>query len=121
MIGTEKSIQYATAILEGARKYLTWLRDSDRMVDYATDRIAAIDLILAVERGDHAEAMRLMEAYDIPGWVAGSYCVAKRDPKSATGWSRDDLDSLDEAVVVASNVIDVLKGDYYAAKEKGLI
>jgi hypothetical protein len=47
--------------------------------------------------------------------------VAKRDPKSATGWSRDDLDSLDEAVVVASNVIDTLKGDFYKAKEKGLI
>jgi hypothetical protein len=90
-------------------------------VDYATDRIAAIDLIIAVERGDHAEAMRLMETYDIPGWVAASHCVAKRDPKSATGWSRDDLDSLDEAVVVASNVIDTLKGDFYKAKEKGLI
>jgi hypothetical protein len=121
MIGTEKQIAYAKAILKGARAYWEWRKQQPRMEDYATLQIAAIDLIEAIDRGDHEEAMRLLETHDIPEWVDGYHCVAKRDARSRTGWSRDGIESLDEAVVVASMVIDTLKRDFYAAKEKGLL
>jgi hypothetical protein len=121
MIGTEKQIAYAKAILKGARAYWECKRRDLRWERHAALQIAAIDLIEAIDRGDHDEAMRLLETDDIPGWVDGEYCVAKRDPSSRTGWSRDVIESLDEAVVVAAMVIDTLKRDYYAAKDQGLL
>jgi hypothetical protein len=121
MIGTEKQIAYAKAILKGARAYWDWRKDQPRMERHAALQIAAIDLIEAIDRGDHEEATRLLETNDIPAWVDGYHCIAKRDPRSPTGWSRDGIDSLDEAVVVASSIIDTLKRDYYAAKDNGLL
>jgi hypothetical protein len=121
MIGTEKQIAYAKAILKGARAYWEWKGRDLRWERHAALQIAAIDLIEAIDRGDHEEAMRLLETKDIPGWVDGYHCVAKRDPRSHTGWSQDGIESLDEAVVVAAMVIDTLKRDYYAAKNEGLL
>jgi len=121
MIGTEKQIAYAKAILKGARAYWDWRKSQPRDERYATGRIAAIDLIEAIDRGDYEEAMRLMETQNIPEWVVEYDCIAKRNPRAPAGWSHDDIDSLDEAVVVASRVIDELKRDYYAAKDEGLI
>jgi hypothetical protein len=121
MIGTEKQVAYAKAILAGARAYWEWRKQQPRMERHAALQIAAIDLIEAIDRGDHEEAMRLLETEDIPEWVDVEHCIAKRDPRSCTGWSRDGIESLDEAVVVAAMIIDTLKRDYYAAKDNGLL
>lgn len=120
MIGTEKQIDYAKSIIEGARAFNAHRAQDARTRSYAEGRLAAIDLIRAIDEGRHDDAMKIMDTADVPMWVTGSYVIAASDGKG--GWGRNrDIESLDQAVVVASNVIDALKGDYYAAKEAGLI
>lgn len=119
MIGTEKQIAYANAILKGARAYNAMRVQDPRHRQYAEGRIAAIDFIVAIAQGRQEDASRIMETADIPLWVFGTYVIAKSH--SERGWQRDEPSSLDEAVVVAGNVIDALKGDYYSAKDNGLI
>lgn len=120
MIGTEKQIAYAKAILEGARAFNLHRGQDARTRSYAEERLAAIDLIRAIDEGRHEDAMKIMDTADVPMWVTGSYVIAASDGKG--GWDRNrDIESLDQAVVVASAVIDALKGDFFAAKDAGLI
>ena len=120
MKGTEKQVAYAKAIIDGARALNAHRAQDARTRSYAEGRLAAIDLIRAIDEGRHDDAMKIMDTADVPMWVTGSYVIAASDGKG--GWDRNrDIESLDQAVVVASNVIDALKGDYYAAKQTGLI
>lgn len=120
MIGTEKQIAYAKAILEGARAFNLRRAQDARTRSYAEGRLAAIDLIRAIDEGRHDDAMKIMDTADVPMWVTGSYVIAASDGKG--GWNRSrDIETIDQAVVVASNVIDALKGDFFAAKDAGLI
>lgn len=120
MIGTEKQVAYAKAILEGARAFNRHRAQDARTRSYAEGRLAAIDLIRAIDEGRHDDAMKIMDTADVPMWVTGSYVIAASDGKG--GWNRNrDIETIDQAVVVASNVIDALNGDFFAAKEAGLI
>lgn len=120
MIGTEKQVAYAKAVLEGARAFNLHLAQDARTRLHAEGRLAAIDLILAIDEGRHDDAMKIMGTADVPLWVTGCYVIAASDGKG--WWDRNrDIESLDQAVVVAGHVIDVLKSDFFAAKEAGLI
>jgi hypothetical protein len=127
MIGTEKQIAYARAILDGARRYYEWVRSQPErkpVWDFFDENIAAIDLILAVDRGDYAEARRLVETgpESVTKWVIRNWCLARRDSSRESGWNIGlDLDRIEEAVAVAGSIIDTFKSDFYTAKDLGLL
>jgi hypothetical protein len=125
MIGTEKQIAYAKAILEGARRYNERMRSQPERKPFwpfFDEHIAAIDLILAVDRGDYAEARRLVETGNVPEWVDKELCLARRDSSRESGWNTGlDLDRIEEAVPLAGFIIDTFKRDFYAAKDLRLL
>jgi hypothetical protein len=125
MIGTEKQVAYAKAILKGARRYNEWMRSQPERKPFwpfFDEHIAAIDLILAVDRGDYAEARRLVETGAAPEWVDKELCIARRDSSRECGYNLDRaLNRIEEAVAVAGFIIDTFKRDFYAAKDLGLL
>jgi tRNA threonylcarbamoyladenosine modification (KEOPS) complex Pcc1 subunit len=94
MKGTEKQVQYAKAVLEGAKAWHTTKSPSAQQLD-------AIAFVEAIEAGDYATA------------------EAKMD--TAARWIELALEPGEVPAIKAGAVIDALKGAYYAAKANGLI
>lgn len=119
MIGSDKEIAFAEKILRGVRSYyIRRIEQEPRSRAYFEGRLSAIDLIEAIDAGRRDEALRLVETADIPGWVTGTYVIARKTGDA--GWSRDEPESLEDAVVVAAHLIDALKADFDAARREGL-
>lgn len=94
MIGTEKQVTFAKAILDGAKVWYTTKSPSRSQLD-------AIAVVEAIEAGDLATA------------------EAKMD--TAARWIELALEPGEVPAIKAGAVIDALKGAYYAAKEAGLV
>jgi hypothetical protein len=94
MIGTEKQVSFAKAILEGAKVWHTTKAPSTAQLD-------AIAVVEAIESGDLA--------------------TAEAKLGTAAGWIELAIEPGEVPAIKASAVIDALERSYYAAKDAGLI